>query len=808
MPRSSGKLLSKFQPSASCLTIHSPWIESVQPPFLKETIVTTAEFPEEDESVGEILIGFFGPDCTDIISASALNVLLAYLCGSSVSVLENVIVEKEELASSVSSWWDARPNSVIWLQPTGVATEKLAFVERRVFELLKEVASNPFDMEYMKECIKREKRQVQSQAEISESFYSTIIITDYLFGKRDGSTLKDLENLSEYDTLETWTDRDWRNFTSKWLADAHHVSILGKPSLELASKMKKEEEERVEKRRQELGPQGLKKLERRLQAAKDKNDEPIPAEVIDRWEVPETDSIHFIESDTARSGQARSVGLGQGPAQKLIDAAPQDGMGLFTQFEDVPSNFVRITVHIGTSLVPVELKPLLSIFSDNFFNTHIMRNGKLVNFEQVVMELEKDTISYGFSSARSLGDSDGIRIQFQVEPDKYAAAVNWLRTMMFDSVFDPMRLKAAIVKFLADIPEGKRDGQGMAGEIDSAIHLGKSSLTRSRRVLVRAVYLKRLRKILEKDPDKVISWFKTVRASLFNFENMRFLVTARLSTLPNPVSAWDKLCEALTFHDGMIAIPKTCSLLSEEGRRPGSVGATIVPMTALETSYSVSTAGGISSFSDPRLPAIMVAIGYLEAIEGPLWNAVRGAGYAYGSHFSKDIDAGVLSYRVYRSPDASKAILASRDAIRRIADGEVGIDRHLLQGTVSQIVVLFADEQATMASAAQQNFTLEVVRGLPRNWGKEVMKQVRAVTVEDIKSVMKNLILPCFEPGKSNVVVTCAKVMQEVRSYPPLFRGAEDPKAPALTLVMYQGDRNCHAGHGLPGPHPPFEPFP
>ncbi|KAM5344836.1 hypothetical protein ACJ41O_010698 [Fusarium nematophilum] len=738
-----------------------PWIDSAQPPAINKSQLVTAEFPEEDETVGEILVGFFGPNCIDLIASSALNVLLTYLCGSSVSILENVLVEKEELASSISYWWDSRPNSVIWLQPTGVATEKLEFVEKRLFELLKEVASKPIDMDYMRECIKREKRQVKYHAETSESFYATNIITDYLFGKRDGSTLKDLQNLEEYDVLEEWSDKEWRDFLSKWMADAPHISVLGKPSNELATKMKKDEEARIAKRKEELGTEGLTKLAKRLEEAKKKNDEPIPADVIDRWSVPSTDSIHFIESDTARAGRARSVGLGSGTAQKLVDEAPQGKLPLFVQFEDVPTNFVHITIHIGSSQVPNELKPLMPIFSDNFFNTHILRDGKQVNFEQVVMELERDTISYSLGSGRYLSDPDGIMLQFQVEPEKYAAAVEWIRTMMFDSIFDPQRLKAGINKALADIPESKRDGRGMAGEVDAAIHMEKSSLAVAKRVLVRAVYLKRLKKLLESEPDKVVGWFNTVRDSLFTFQNLRVLVTADLAKLPGPLTTWDALSKSLTAQEDMIPIPKPVSLLNAEGRNPGSVGAVIIPMTTLDSSYSVSSAQGLSSFTDPRLAAIMVAIGYLEAPEGPLWNAVRGAGYAYGSYFSRDINSGIISYRVYRSPDASKAIAASVDAIRKVANGEVDIDHHLLEGTISQIVVMFADEQSTMPSAAQQNFVQGVVRGLPKDWDKEVLRRVRAVTVDEMKAAMRETILPCFEPGKSNVVITCARVMQE-----------------------------------------------
>ncbi|OHW91611.1 peptidase m16 inactive domain-containing protein [Colletotrichum incanum] len=738
-----------------------PWIDSAQPPALKETIITTADFPEEDESVGEITVAFFGPSCTDIIETSALNVLLTYLCGSSVSILENVIVEKEELASSVSYWWDARPNSVIWFQPTGVETEKLEFVEKRLIDLLKEVASKPLDMEYLTSCIHRERLQVKFQAEESEGFYSNNIITDYLFGNRDGSTLRDLESLSEYEKLEKWTDAQWRDFLRKWLSDAPHVSILGKPSQKLAKKQKEDEKARLAKRKEELGPEGLKDLKKRLDAAKAKNDEPIPASVIDQWPVPGTESIHFIESDTARSGKAKTLGLCNNSAQKVIDDAKQGQDPLFIQFESVPTNFVHLTVYLGTSQVPIELKPLLPIFNDNFFNTPIMRDGKKVGFEQVVMELEQDTISYGLRSTRDYGDPDGVMIQFQIEPSKYATTINWIRTMMFDSVFDIQRLKAGVQKHLADIPELKRDGRSMAAEVDMSIHMKKESYSVAKRALVRAIYLRRLKKLIASDPEKVLLWFEQLRKSLFTSNNVRILVTADVARLPEPVAAWDLLSNNLKGSNGLIPIIKPHTLLTEEGQKPGAVGAVIVPMTTADSSYGISTAKGITSFEDPRLPAIMVAIGYLETTEGPLWNSVRGQGLAYGSYFGRELDTGTIQYKVYRSPDVSKAFAASRETIRKIAEGEVEIDRHLKEGAVSQVVVQFADEQSTMASAAAQNFMLGVVRSLPLDWHKKIMRDVRDVTDEQIKTVLKELIMPLFEPGKNNIVVTCAPILQE-----------------------------------------------
>ncbi|KAK3378364.1 Metalloenzyme, LuxS/M16 peptidase-like protein [Podospora didyma] len=739
-----------------------PFVDSPQPPPLKETTVETVEFPEEDESTGEIIVGFFGPSCTDQVQATALNIIMTYLCGSSVSVIENTMVEKEELASSVSWWWDSRPNSIIWFQPTGVATEKLAFVEQRLISLLKEVASKPLDMQYIKECIQRERRQIKFQAEGSEQFYSSNIMTDYLFGKRDGSTLADLQTLDEYDELEAWTDEQWRDYLKKWISDAHHVSILGKPSMKLATSLKEAEEARLAKRREELGKEGLEKLKERVDTAKKNNEKPIPPHVLDQWPVPKTDSIHFIESATARSGKARSLGTPENPAQKVIDAAAP-GLPLFIQFENVPTNFVHLTVHVGTSETPAKYKPLLPLFADNFFNSPVMRDGQRIIFEDVVKQLEKDTISYQISGARQVGDQEGMVLQFQVEPEKYSTIISWLRTLMFDIIFDPIRLKAAVVKALADIPEAKRDGRAMAVEVDMAIHMLRESYPVAKRTLVKAVYLRRLKKLLEKEPDTVVSWFEELRKSLFTFQNIRVLVTADVTKLPSPVVAWDALTKTthLDTSKHILPITKAFAMLNAEGKAPGAFGSVIIPMTTLDSSYSVSTATGLKSYDDPRLPAFLVALGYLEAVEGPLWNAVRGNGLAYGVFFTREIDAGYIQFRVYRSPDASKAIEASRNTVSKIASGEEPLDRHLVEGAVSGIVLAAADEQATMAAAAQQNFVVGVVRGLEPQWNRRMLARVRDVTGDEIRAVMREIILPVFEPGKSNVVVTCAPLMEE-----------------------------------------------
>jgi Zn-dependent M16 (insulinase) family peptidase len=47
-----------------------PWIDSPQPKDLPKSIRETVEFPEEDESMGEVSIKYFGPHCEDIVASN------------------------------------------------------------------------------------------------------------------------------------------------------------------------------------------------------------------------------------------------------------------------------------------------------------------------------------------------------------------------------------------------------------------------------------------------------------------------------------------------------------------------------------------------------------------------------------------------------------------------------------------------------------------------------------------------------------------------------------------------------------------
>lgn len=653
---------------------------------------------------------------------------------------------------------DTRPDVTVWFNLSAVETEKLAEVEKRLFEILKDTASKKLDMGYMRDCISRYRRQLCFKCETTGDFFATPIIEDHLFGHRDGRDLRELQTLNDLDVIDEWSDQQWRDFLSTWLADAHHVSILGVPSKEMSKRLKAEEKARVKAQQDKLGEDGLKKLAEKLDKAKEENDKPIPDEVLGQFEVPGTSSIHFIPTTTARAGRARKMGKLDNDIQKIIDKDDSD-IPLFLHFEHIQSNFVRLKLVMCTGSLPVELKPLMSLYLMNFFTTPITRDGQRVEFENVVTELEKDTVDYDINSGP--GNGELLQIAFQVEAEKYETAIQWVRTVLFDAILDEVRLKASLTKMLADIPDEKRSGMEMCTAVDSIIHLNRDSSSRARNTLVKSVYLKRIKRQLSVKPELIISRLQACCQTLHRSSNFRVFVAANLEKLSKPVSAWKFLLSGLKTDEPLQPLDSRKEHLSAIAEKPGNT-AYVIPLAAIDSSYALLTTRGPDSWEHPDLPALMVAQSYLDAVEGPLWVAVRGTGLAYGTGFSRSVDVGLLTLRIYRSPDTYKAFLAAKEQVEGYATGKTPFDRFALEGAISSIVMSFADEQPTMGSAANLSFVNQVIRGIGKGWNDQMLEKVRAITEDQIRDVLQRMIMPIFKPESTNLVITCGTIMEEV----------------------------------------------
>ena len=303
----------------------------------------------------------------------------------------------------------------------------------------------------------------------------------------------------------------------------------------------------------------------------------------------------------------------------------------------------------------------------------------------------------------------------------------------------------------------------MAYAASLAINTAPASIARARGTLTQALYLKRVSRLLERSPDLVLSQLVSIRDAIARNANFRVLVVANLHLIAKPVTSWETLTANLPTSDPLEPLPTPLSRLSDKGLSPGS-SAYIIPLPTVDSSFAVSVAHGPSSLLDPSVPALMVAFAYLDAVEGPLWTAVRGTGLAYGTSFSRNVESGHISFSVYRSPNALGAFSASKTVIEDFVSGKNELDVLAMEGAISSIVLGIASGQANMNSAAQGSFTRQVIQGLPADWNDQILKLVRDVSEAEVKAVMKEIVLPVFEGATANLIITCSPIMEEVSS--------------------------------------------
>jgi Zn-dependent M16 (insulinase) family peptidase len=127
-----------------------------------------------------------------------------------------------------------------------------------------------------------------------------VIINDFLYGEADGNDLP--ASLEEhYDTLKSWTSRQWTDLITKYYTAPAHIVIRGKPSAALQQKLEADEKERVAAQVKNLGPEGLAELEKKLAAAKEEHEQRIPEDILTSFPVPDIKSISWISVQSAKN---------------------------------------------------------------------------------------------------------------------------------------------------------------------------------------------------------------------------------------------------------------------------------------------------------------------------------------------------------------------------------------------------------------------------------------------------------------------------------------------------------------------------
>lgn len=743
-----------------------PFIDSTHDLPLKESVVKTVDFPDEDESMGELVIGWIGPESDKVLENLAVDMVGSYLSDQPISILNKQLVEVENpLATDISYGTDDFVRTGLNLSVSGVPTASLEEVDEKIKAILKEQTSvDNLDLKYMQQVVNQQTLKYIANTEKDPSTFSNVAILEFIYGKTDSSDLaRWTKDLKEFETLRTWTTEQWCEIIDKYFVKNASATILGNPSTKLNKQMKAENKARANKIKSELGPDGLLEKKKRLEDAQTKNDQPIPDEIITSFGKPDPSKIQFISTDSYRGGSNNAV-LGEYKnSGDFFDIIKLDeSIPLNLHFEDYKSKFV--TIHLMMTATP--LRPeLLKYFSvmEEIFNLSIkLPDGKYLPYESVISGLNDDLIDYQFDNGfdRQFVELPSIKVKF--ENSKFDKAIDWLINVMKYTVFEETRVKIIIEKIINSLPDKKRSEELMMYSLQYRTIFNDSSLRKSQDCINTEQFYKDLLALINEGKfSDILSDLEEIRSGLFSSNNMKIYVVGGCSELNHPVSSWAKFYKELKPVEGKEShvfddIPRAYQFATKIGRECSNK-AYVVASPAGETTHLSSLTPIPTDYLNEDIFKIALANEYLGGVEGPFWRGIRGTGLAYGANMRGLVESGFLSFTIYRGADAEQAWNTGKEIISNIVNGKVKIDQVSLENSVAAIVNELANSESNTYDAAVNKITDHIFKKRGVGYLKHFLSKLNSYTSDDMVYIMTKYFLPLFT-SKSSLVFACVPV--------------------------------------------------
>ncbi|KAI0094759.1 Metalloenzyme, LuxS/M16 peptidase-like protein [Irpex rosettiformis] len=734
-------------------------------PFTK-TIVDVIEFPEKDESVGELQLSWLGPPMGSFLEGRAIDLLGNYLTNSATAPLMKEYVEIENPLCTYIYFEerDFATYGSLYVYVGSIPAEHLDSFDQKLQDSFARIASNGINMKRMAMVIDRDQRQLRSKLESSkgDTFYGAVI-NDALYGAADGSDLPEaFDEMSYYDVLRKWSSDDWVNLLKKlYYIDPHRIVLVGKPSAVMAKRLEDEEKTRLEKQKETLGNEGLEKAREKLEVAKAEHDIPIPTDILTNFPVPDVKSISWIPVSSLQevgAGAGRHKTIHQHNNEDLTKHVQADGSVLpfFVQYDHVESDFVTVSAYISLDKIPNELRPYSWAYLSAFFSLPVTRaSGEHLSHEEVVNQLDNDTVSYDAAMGGSGAFSEILRVALKVQRENYDTAVSWLRDLIYGSCFDKERLQVAAAKIQQALPEMKRDGNTVLTSVNADLLYNESSTGRAGGLLIQMEFIPKLIEKLNDNPGEVIKAFENFRTYLQDPSSIRFSVNGDILRLSNPRTTWQKHFGGSLKAAPLNPVPVASDTLSLLGKSPVKK-AVVLSLPTIESSFVSHHGKGMLGWTNPDYPALRVAAEVLNATESYLWRYIRGSGLAYGASVSTDLESGLVSFSLYRSSNYIDALDQAKKVLSGLVDGSIDLEDTSLDAAKSAIVYSVTRGVSTPGRAANQSFINQSLKGVSQNHNTELLKKYQAVTKDDVLRALKEYYLPLFDPTSSATVVVTA----------------------------------------------------
>ncbi len=186
------------------------------------------------------------------------------------------------------------------------------------------------------------------------------------------------------------------------------------------------------------------------------------------------------------------------------------------------------------------------------------------------------------------------------------------------------------------VPEIKRKGHKMTQMLLRSLLFSEDSNHSLCSLIRQQRFLQNVISDLGKTPDTILKKLTELRDSITRPESLAFHMAAHVDKLPDvPVEAWktqmfaDWDLDAKTTSDGLIELVPDHQLVREVSQ--GIPMGAALSLGAVESSFVLMAVRSIDDIHHPDLAALLVALQYLDQLEGPFWRTLRAQGLIYCS---------------------------------------------------------------------------------------------------------------------------------------------------------------------------------
>lgn len=723
-----------------------PWLNPVPP--LPESLDQEVNYPCDEESNGIVSVSWRGPSAvTEQYMLSAASIILKYLTDFSVSPLQKEFVEiPDPYASKVAYNLYENSESVLYLLFENVPKEKLTLVKPRLVEVLKNIVANEdIDMNRLRSVIHRHK--LESLSNLENNPHQTVafmIIGHMLYGRSKEDLEQRLNPVIDLEKMESEPKGFWIALINKYFVEGNVISICGIPSIEEQHKMAEEEKQRIEAQIAKLTAAGLKQKGTELEEAIAFNEKPPPTSMLTSVPIPSTESINFHEIVRSSSLQCGDMDLSSTP--------------VLTYFDHVNTNFVYMFVLMDTSKVPLELRLYLPLLLEAFFESPVKRGNTVVPYEDIVSELESDTVAtrnhigLGNSGRFSCGPySHTVSIMLQVEEAKYKRGIDWLRELLYQTQFTVDRIQIIATKMANDVSQIKRKGNKVAADLMKGLCYIKDSNQYNNSMLRQQKFLTDLLENLKTKPNEVLENIEQLRKIITDPSNMVLYLAANT----NHIS--DLSGEAL---EGLLppemTKARTCLNVTPDSELIVSQSEAkncVVGMGCIESSFLYHVTPCISTYNDPDVPALMIYLQYITQLEGPLWKQVRGKGLTYGYNICLKANEGLLYLVFSRATNVVAAFKEAQDIVtKQVTSGTW--DQTLLESAKSSLIFEIIENEKSIGHVVEQSL-VSYFKKVDYSYNRWLVSYIGKVTEADLNRVGEKYVSQLFEPAKTRTTIVC-----------------------------------------------------